>query len=148
GIDTLHPYDATPDMKQRGWISAISERAVLSDSTTLATSFAVKQYNMNVAPKHDASSFVTVGGARGNYFNHFDHDSRRFDGSLTPAIATPDAWGQHLTQVGGQFAHTSYDGIDAGGPVVISRANGTPLRRIDYVGNAAVGATSTALAGF
>ena len=148
GIDTLHPYDATPDMKQRGWISAISERAILNDSTTLATSFAVKQYDMNVAPKHEASSFVTVEGARGNYFNHFDRDSRRYDAGLTLAIATPNAWGQHLTEVGGQFAHTSYDGIDAGGPVVITRANGTALRRIDYLGNPAVGATNTELAGF
>src|SRR5439155_15005038 len=53
GIDTLHPIDATPDLEQRGWTGAISERTVLNDTTTLSTSAAVKQYDMRVAPKHD-----------------------------------------------------------------------------------------------
>src|SRR5690242_4932145 len=40
GIDTLHPYDASPDLKQRGWIGAIGQRAVLSDNMTWSSAFA------------------------------------------------------------------------------------------------------------
>src|SRR5262249_30745269 len=57
-------------------------------------------------------------------------------------------WGQHLTQVGGQLAYTSYEGVDASGPVVFARANGSALRRIEYLGSPNVGASSTELAGF
>ena len=91
GIDTLHPFDASPDLKQRGWTGAVSERTLLSDTTTLSTSAAVKQYDMNVAPKHDTASFATVSGYRGNYFNHFDRDSRRCTPmrSINPCAASP-----------------------------------------------------------
>ena len=148
GIDTLHPYDATPDLKQRGWIGALSEHAVLTDLVTLSTSFAVKQYDMNVAPKSEEASLVTVSGVRDNYFNRFDRDSRRYDASSTLSIAIPDAWGQHLMRAGGQFARTSYDGIDASYPVEITGAGGATLRRIDYTGSPSVGATNNEIAGF
>jgi hypothetical protein len=148
GIDTLHPYDASPDMKQRGLTSAMTDRAVLSDSATLSLTFATKQYDMNVLPKHDAASLITVSGTRNNYFNHFDRDSRRYDASGTLAVVAPDAWGQHLIRTGGQFAQTSYDGADASQPVLIARADGSIQRRIDYQGNSAVGATNDEIAGF
>jgi hypothetical protein len=148
GIDTLHPFDASPDLKQRGWTGSISERTVLSDTTTLSTSAAVKQYDMNIAPKHDDVSFTTVSGHRNNYFNHFDRDSRRYDASATLAIAIPDGWGQHLMRAGGQFARTTYDGIDASQPVIVTGAGGSPIARIDYLGDAHVGADNTEIAGF
>src|SRR5262249_61934250 len=109
---------------------------------------AIKRDTMTAGPTHDPASFGTGDGARENYYNHFDRDSRRYDGNLTLAIATPDAWGQHLTQVGGQLAYTSYEGVDASGPVVFARANGSALRRIEYLGSPNVGASSTELAGF
>jgi carboxypeptidase family protein/TonB-dependent receptor-like protein len=148
GIDTLHPFDATPDLKQRGWTAAVSERAVLADNRTLSSSFSVKRYDMNVAPKYDDVSLITVSGTRQNYFNHFDRQSTRYEGGSTLAIALPDAWGQHLLRTGGQFAHTSYDGIDESRPVIVARADGSTLRRIDYVGSPVVGATNTEVAGF
>jgi len=148
GIDTLHPIAATPDMKQRGWIGAIGERAVLSDTVTLSSSVAVKQYNMNVAPKSDEASLVTVSGVRTNYFNQFDRDSKRYDASATLAIAVPEAWGQHLVRAGGQFARTSYDGVDSSLPVGLARADGTLFGRVDYFGSPRVGATNDELGGF
>jgi hypothetical protein len=148
GIDTLHPYDASPDLQQRAWTSAVTDRAVLSDTQTLSLSFSTKQYNMNVLPKHDAASLVTVSGIRENYFNHFDRDSKRYDVNGTLAITVPDAWGQHLFRAGGQFARTSYDGVDISHPVTIARADGSTLRRIDYLGDGRVGASNDEIAGF
>jgi Carboxypeptidase regulatory-like domain/TonB dependent receptor/TonB-dependent Receptor Plug Domain len=148
GIDTLHPYQATPDMRQRGWVAAVSERSVLSDSATLATSASVKQYDMDVAPKSDADALVTVSGSGNTYFNHFDRTSRRYEGSATFAMAAPDAWGQHLLRAGGQAAHTTYSGIDASQSILITRADGTTYRRIDFAGSGAVGASNTEMAGF
>ncbi len=148
GIDTLHPFDATPDLTQRGWTATISERAVLAGSMTLSTSVAVKQYDMDVAPKYDGVSVLTVSGARGTYFNRFDRDSTRYDAGSTLAVAIPDARGQHLIQAGGRLARTRYDGIDASGPVLLTRANGSPLRRFDYLGSPIVGATDVEVAGF
>jgi len=144
GIDTLHPFDATPDFKQRGWLATLSERAVLSPTMTLATSVSFKQYDMNVRPKHDAESLVTVSGSRDDYFNTFDRDSSRVDASSTLAVS----WSQHLLRTGGSFAHTRYDGIDQSGPVVMTRADGSVFRRVDYFGSPAIGAGNTEVAGF
>jgi hypothetical protein len=148
GIDTLHPYEASPDMRQRGWAASASERAILDDRTTLATSASAKEYDMDVLPKSDADAIVTVSGVRGNYFNHFDRKSRRYDGSATLAIAVADAWGQHLVRAGAQAAHTTYSGTDTSLPVIVTRADGSTVRRIDYVGAGAVGAANTEIAGF
>ncbi len=148
GIDTLHPFDASPDLQQRGWTGAVSARTVLSDTTTLSTNAAVKQYDMNVAPKHDTASFATVSGYRGNYFNRFDRDSRRYDASAMLAIAIPEGWGQHLMRAGGQLAQTRYDGIDASQSVIVTGAAGSVITRIDYLGDTHVGADNTEIAGF
>src|SRR5262249_9322496 len=148
GIDTLHPLDASPDLKQRGWTGAFTERTILADTVTLSTTFATKQYDMNVLPKHQQAALVTVSGSRNNYFNHFDRDSRRYDASATFAVMAPSAWGDHLVRTGGQFARTSYDGIDASYPVTMTRADGTTVRRIDSIGSGRVGATNDEIAGF
>src|SRR5262249_29685151 len=67
GIDTLHPYDASPDMHQRGWMASASDRAILDDRTTFAASASAKEYDMDVMPKYDSPSIVTVSGVAGNY---------------------------------------------------------------------------------
>jgi hypothetical protein len=104
---------------------------------------------MNVLPKYgSADSLVTVRGAADNYFNHFDRDSRRYDASVTLSTAVPDAWGAHLFRAGGQFARTTYDGIDESAPVVVTGAHGVPLARVDFIGNGSVGATNTELGAF
>ena len=103
---------------------------------------------MNVAPKHDSASFATVSGYRGNYFNRFDRDSRRYDASATLAIAIPEGWGQHLMRAGGQLAQTTYDGIDASQSVIVTGATGSAIARIDYLGDTHVGADNTEIAGF
>jgi hypothetical protein len=109
---------------------------------------AVKQFDLAIAPKYDtATSRVTVSGYNNNYFNRFDRDSRRYDATSTLAIAAPDHFGDHLIRVGGQFSHTTYNGIDASSPVIVTRADGSTLRQIDYAGSSSVGADNTDIAG-
>jgi len=148
GIDTLHPFDATSDLKQRGWLASVADRSVLSARITLASSFAVKQYDMNVAPKYDVPSLVTVTGVRNNYFNRFDRNSRRYDANSTLSVAVPHHWGEHLLRTGVQVGHTSYDGIDASLPVDVARADGTLFQRIEFLGKGAVSASATDVAAF
>ena len=148
GIDTLHPFDATPDIEQRGWSAEMSSRSVLSNGTALATSLASRQYNVDIEPKHGSTSHVTVGGVRGNYFNRFDRSSRRDDLRSTFSRFLQNGAGSHLLKVGGQLAHTTYDGIDASLPVTVLRADGTPNQRIDFLGDPAVGAENWEVAAF
>ena len=148
-IDTLHPFDSTPDMTQRGWSGSIAHRAVFANAYTLSSAVAVKQFDLAIAPKYDAAtSQVTVSGYSRNYFNRFDRNSRRYDATSTLAIAAPGHFGDHLMRVGGQFSHTTYNGIDASSPVIVTRADGSTLRQIDYSGNPSVGANNTDIAGF
>lgn len=147
-IDTLHPYDATPDMKQRGWNASVADNQTLGSRFTLSSSLSIKQFDVAVMPKYNAPSQVQVNGVAGNYFNRFDRDSRRYDAGSTFGAAIDNRWGAHLLNIGGQLAYASYDGIDESLPVIVSRADGTPLRRIDFVGNPAVASSKNEEAAF
>jgi hypothetical protein len=86
---------------------------------------------------------VKVDGIAGNYFNRIDRGSRRYDGGTTLSAGFGNRWGTHLLSVGGQFSSASYHGIDESLPVVVSRADGTPLRRIDFVGASSVSSSKS-----
>jgi Carboxypeptidase regulatory-like domain/TonB-dependent Receptor Plug Domain len=146
GIDTLHPFDSTPDIEQRGWSAEVADRASLSDRTTLATSLASREYDMNVAPKHVTPSVVAVTGLGGNYFNRFDRNSHRYDIKTTLTHFLEGGGGSHLIKAGAQYADTRYDGIDASLPVIVFGADGTPIQRIDFFGNSTVGANNSEVA--
>lgn len=148
GIDTLHPFEATPDLRQRGWNVAVSARSTLNQATTLDSSVGIRQFDVEILPKRQAPSLVTVTGARGTYFNQFDRDSRRYDAASTLTSVVSDRWGDHLLKAGGQLAHTNFDGTDISLPVVVRHADGTPARRIDFLGDPGVGASNTDVAAF
>ena len=147
GIDTLHPFDATPDLEQRGWSETFADRLVLGPHMTLTTNGGVKRFNMNVAPKHDGASRITVGGVRDNYFNSFDRNSQRYDAGSTLTTSFTRG-GDHLLSAGVQVAHTTFDGTDESRPVDVVDASGALVRTITFVGNAAVSASNTEAAGF
>jgi hypothetical protein len=147
-IDTLHPFDATPDMKQRGWIASVADNQVIGRRFTLASSVSLKEYDVDVAPKYAGASLVNVNGVAGNYFNRFVRDSRRYDAGSTLSAAVENGPGAHLLHAGGQFAHASYEGTDDSLPVIVSRSNGTLLRRIDFIGDPVVSSSKNELAAF
>lgn len=147
GIDTLHPFDATPNLEQRGWSQTFSDRLVLGQHATLTTNGGTKAFDMNVAPKHDGASSITVNGVRDNYFNSFDRNSRRYDlgSTLTTAFT---ARGDHLLSVGGQVSRTAFNGVDEGRPVQMLAANGDVLRTITFLGDPTVSGSNSEVAGF
>lgn len=147
-LDTLHPFEATPDLRQRGWNAAVAERAILGAATTFDASFSVKQFNVGIQPKTLDPSEITVTGVRRNYFNRFDRDSRRYDGSAMLTRSIDDRAGTHLVKAGASVARTSYDGIDASLPTLVVRADGSLAQRIDFVGDPTVHATNPEVAGF
>jgi hypothetical protein len=147
GIDTLHPFETTPDLAQRGWSQTISDRLMLSPHATLTTNGGVRTFDMNVAPKHDGASSLTVRGVRDNYFNRFDRNSRRIDAGSTLTAAL-SARGDHLVKVGGQLTRTAFDGVDEGRPVQVVGRAGDVLRTISFVGNPAVEGSNAEAAAF
>ena len=147
GIDTLHPFDATPNLEQRGWSQTFSDRLVLGQRATLTTNGGVKTFNMDVAPKHDGASTITVTGVGANYFNRFDRNSRRIDAGSTLTTAFTRR-GDHLLSVGGQFARTTFDGIDESQPVQVIGRHGDVLRTLTFVGDSTVSAANSEVAAF
>ncbi len=103
---------------------------------------------MDVVPKGEGPALVTVTGVNGNYFNRFNRTSRRYDGSTTLTLRRSGGTGEHLVKLGASAARTRYAGVDASLPLLILEAHGSPARRIDFVGDPAVGATSAEVAGF
>ncbi|HAK53989.1 MAG TPA: hypothetical protein DCP38_00700, partial [Acidobacteria bacterium] len=147
-IDTLHPFEAAPDSEQRGWSGAVSDHLVLGPRTTMNTSAAVKAYDLRVLPKTADASRVTVDGVRQNYFNRLSRDSRRYDLATTLTAERDGPSGSHLLMAGGELTHAWYRGEDASLPVVVSRADGTLTRRIDFHGDPTVRASNTQVSVF
>jgi hypothetical protein len=147
-IDTLHPFDATPNMQQRGWTTSVADNQAIGRRFTLASSFSLKEYDVDVAPKYGSTSFVNVNGVAGNYFNRFVRDSRRYDAGSTFGSTVENGLGAHLVNIGVQFARANYQGTDDSLPVVVSGSDGAPLRHIDFVGNPVVSSSKNELAAF
>lgn len=147
-LDTLHPFEATPDLAQRGWNAAVSERALFGSGRALDVSVSIKQFDVAVQPKTREPSHTTADGVGRNYFNRFDRDSRRYDGSATLTTSIDDRGGDHLLKLGASAARTRYGGVDDSLPILVIRADGSLAQRIDFVGDPAVGATNTEVAGF
>lgn len=147
-IDTLRPFDATPNLTQRGWNAGIADHIVAGRRMTIETSLSAKAFDVEVAPKSSAAARVTVIGVADNYFNRFDRDSRRYDAASALSASIPGRAGDHFLTYGGSVAYTSYSGVDASLPILVTRADGSVAQRIEFVGDPGVGATSAEWAAF
>ncbi len=146
-LSTFNPLIATPTFRQSGFNAGVSDKATLSATSVLETTFNVKQYDVNVFGRGLLPMQFTTLGVGGNYFNQQTRNTRSIQAvsNLTFAPAPDSA---HLFKVGVDVLNASYDGTSASLPVEIRRADGTLAERITFGGPTAQRAAGTDLSAF
>lgn len=148
GLSVLQPEAATPEFNSVGWNFAVAERAVTSSNTAWETLFAVKRYDVRVAPAGQGSSLLTVNGLRRNYFDEIDRESRWLELKSSCTHYAHSRLGEHVLKVGGHFTYATFDGIDDGGVIETLGTDGGLLRRTEFQGSPEVGASDWVLAAY
>ncbi|MFQ5788993.1 MAG: TonB-dependent receptor domain-containing protein [Acidobacteriota bacterium] len=148
GINTLRPFQASPDLKTRGFNASLAERATLGKDSVLETVFSVQKFDLAVLPKSEETPRLTVERLEGNYFNEVDRDSLRLE--LRQSLVTRLRRGshEHTLKLGYDLARTTYDGTDRGLPVDVLRGDGSRFLRIEWVGDPVIGASNTEVSAF
>jgi hypothetical protein len=132
-LNTFTRKEVSTNFRQGGFNGTITDRATLSGSRLLESTFAVKQYNVKVLGQGTAGMDITPEGRFGNYFNRQTRDSRTYQWveSLTATLNGPT--GEHLLKFGTDMLQVSYDGTSADDPVNVLGEDGRLLQRIEFL---------------
>ena len=148
GINSLTPALATPDTETNGWNLALADTLVTGPNTLWRTQFALRGFDVAVRPKGIGVASLTPDGARGNYFNAIDRQSRQLELGLARSQSTNWGGRSHLITLGAQLVSTSFDGIDRSGPIEVVGADGRLLKRITFLGSGALDSSDVVTSGY
>ncbi|MEE9264245.1 MAG: TonB-dependent receptor, partial [Vicinamibacteria bacterium] len=148
GLSVLQPETATPEFKASGWNLAVAERAATSSNTLWETLFAVKNYDVRVAPQGEGESLLTVNGLRQNYFNEIDRESLLFEFKNSCTHFIPSKHGHHVLKIGSNISYASFSGIDKSEAIETRGTDGDLLRTTEFTGSPQVGASDWVIAAY
>jgi len=135
-LNTFNPQEVTPNFKQRGFLWAINERAVLNGKSVLESSFSVKQFDADVFPSSGTEPMNFAPNVNsGNFFNQQARQSKRYQALEVYSFTPPKFAGEHLMKVAGGINYVTFDGRNTSNPVRILRADGTRSQQLDFIGS-------------
>ena len=133
-LGTFVPPDSTVDLKERVNYAAFTERALWSDTVVGESTVQVHGYRTEVSPMGTAPMALWPDTRAGNFYNVQERtpSTTQWIESLSTSANGPG--GLHLFKVGVDVLHSQYDGTSVSRPVLIYRADGTIVRRLDFSG--------------
>ena len=131
-LNTFTPLSATPTFHQSGFNIGVTEKATISTSTVLDTTFNVKQYDVNIHGQGSRPEELTIAGTGGNYFNQQTRNTRTVQAVSVLTYAPHPETSRHLVKVGVDAMAASYDGTSTSNAVEIRRADGTLSERTAF----------------
>ena len=143
GVSSLRPFEASLDVRARGFNVSVMEQATLGRGAILQSLLSIQRFDLSVEPKRPGTARLTVDRLEGTYFNRFDRDSVRVELKQSLTAELGGGRRRHTLRSGYDLIHTTYDGTDAGFPVDLLRADGSRFERIEWVGGPAVAASNT-----
>ena len=148
-LNTFNPQEVTPNFKQRGFLWAINERAVLNGKSVLESSFSIKQYDADVFPSSGTAPMNFGANVNsGNFFNQQARKSRRYQALEVYSFSPPKFAGEHFVKVAGGINYITFDGRNESNSVRILRADGTRNQQLDFIGNGQLSRNQTQFLGF
>jgi len=135
-LNTFNPQEVTPNFKQRGFLWAINERAVLNSKSVLESSFSIKQFDADVFPSSGTEPMNFAPNVNsGNFFNQQARTSKRYQALEVYSFTPPKFAGEHFMKVGGGINYITFAGRNTSNTVRIMRADGTRSQEYDFSGS-------------
>ena len=135
-LNTFNPQEVTPNFKQRGFLWAINDRAVLNSKSVLESSFSIKQFDADVFPSSGTAPMNFAPNVNsGNFFNQQARKSKRYQALEVYSFSPPKFVGEHFMKVGGGINYVTFDGRNTSNSVRILRADGTRSQQLDFIGS-------------
>ena len=145
-LNTFNPQEVTPNFKQRGFLWALNERAVLNSKSVLESSFSIKQFDADVFPSSGTAPMNFAPNVNsGNFFNQQSRKSKRYQALEVYSFTPPKFVGEHFMKVGGGINYVTFDGRNTSNSVRILRADGTRSQQLDFIGTGQLSRNQTQL---
>jgi hypothetical protein len=149
-LSTFTGPDASVNLSILGRQAALTERALWTDRTLSETTFQWFQSRTDVDPQGTAPMELQPDITFGNFFNRQHRTTSSYQVVHVVTGNREGIGGSHVFKLGVDLLHTQYDGTSESQPVLIERADGSLVRRLDFPGNnvpsvQSVGATEAAV---
>lgn len=144
-LNTFNPQEATPNLKQRGFMVGISERKFFSNQSFLESLFSLKDFDADIFPAGSPFSPMILRPEEnaGSFFNRQDRESRRYEWQELYHFQPLKGVGHHEAKIGFNLSHGTFAGIHASRPVLVERSDGTTAESIEFSGPTRLGRSST-----
>ncbi len=148
-LNTFNPQEVTPNFKQRGFLWAINERAVLTSKSVLESFFSIKQFDADVFPSSGTAPMNFAPNVNsGNFFNQQARKSKRYQALEVYSFSPPKFVGEHFMKVGGGINYVTFDGRNTSNSVRILRPDGTRSQQLDFIGRGQLSRNQTQFLAF
>ena len=144
-MDTFNPREVTANLHQRGYSVGLAERATLSATALLESTFSFKRFDVDIFGQGSEEMSLTPEGNEGSFFNLQERQTRTWQ-LVENLTLSREGHGDHLFKIGVDVLHSSFDGWSESRPVNIARADGSLSQRIEFSGISSQRNRSTDLA--
>jgi len=148
GLNTFTPQEATPDLRQRGYLVAFQHKYASASGGLMESAIAWKVLDANLRPHSDQPFRLAVETTQGGFFSRQNRDTDRLEWQETYHFAPLRARGQHLPKIGMVFARNSYHGWQRFAPVEVLRASGQVAERSTFGPDTFASVQQNELSGF
>jgi hypothetical protein len=131
-LGTFTPPDATVDIDARANRASVMERALWTDSLFSETTVQLHDFQTDVLPQGSAPMVLTPDTALGNFFNRQHRYTGTYQLVENVSGSRNALGGLHLFKVGVDLLGSHYTGSSMSRPVLITRADGSLARRLEY----------------
>jgi len=149
-VGTFTPPEASVNLRLLGTQVSLTERALWTNRTVSETTFQWFRSRTDVDPQGTAPMELQPDVTLGNFFNRQHRTTSSYQVVHVVTAHREGFGGAHLFKVGVDLLRTQYDGTSQSQSVLIERADGALVRRLDFPGSnagsvQAIGGTEAAV---
>ena len=146
-VGTFTPPEASVNFRIFGKQLSVADRALWTDRLIGETTFQWYDSRTDVEPQGLAPMELQPDTTLGNFFNRQHRTTSSYQIVHVVTAHRDGLGGSHLLKAGVDVMHTQYDGTSDSHTVLVERADGTVVRRLDFAGLTVqtVGATEVAV---
>ena len=133
-VNTFNPREVSPNLRQRGFNIAVTERTVLSPQSFLETTLAYKELDVDIFGQGTQPMVLQPELNGGNFYNEQTRKTRTINFREALTLQRRNGTGDHVFKFGLEILDAAFDGESLSRPVEVRRVDGTLSQRITYGG--------------